>query len=180
MGRMAFYEAEGERSWVGRCCAAENEAEEGGEGALEGERRRQELSCGGCGRRCGGRGPKCVVCGRWRHLRCSGLSRVNFYAAEGWEEWRCRSCGGEEGESVPGATGGSGSRREETEREVEQERGEQRREEQGEGEGHGVQDRRQSLQCGGWRRKCTGGVEKKMHRARPTVCQLWEAHASRM
>ena len=85
---------------------------------LEGGRRGQELSCGGWGRGCGGRGPKCVVCGRWSDLRCSGLGGVSCYAAEGWGEWRCRSCGGEEGESVPGATGGSESRREETEREV--------------------------------------------------------------
>ena len=49
--------------------------------------------CGGCGRSCPGRGPKCAGCDKWSHLSCSGLSRGRFYRLEGGgEQWTGRCC----------------------------------------------------------------------------------------
>ena len=65
------------------------------------------LFCGVCGKRCGGRGPKCGGCCGWMHLGCSGLRRAEFYCLEGREEpgFRGRCCTGVVAEG--GGRGGS-------------------------------------------------------------------------
>ena len=38
------------------------------------------------------RGPKCEGCGKWVHLKCSGLTRGVFYGMEQAGGWRARFC----------------------------------------------------------------------------------------